>query len=263
MYGSIAAFAGATPVPVPLRATNGFVIDPEELARLVTRRSRLLILNFPHNPCGSTAPRAALERIAAIVLENDLLVLSDEVYWAFSYERPHASILDIPGMPERTILLDGWSKTFAMTGWRLGFGVLPPALVEPVTRLIINSVSCTAAFAQWGALAAVTGPWQPVADMVAEFRARRDLFVAGLNALDGIWCPTPGGAFYVFPSIADLGLGAEEVQELLLARAGVACLAGTAFGKCGEGHLRLSYATSRTNIQRALAAIAASLQHLA
>jgi aspartate/methionine/tyrosine aminotransferase len=263
MYESIAAFAGATPVPVPLRATNEFVIDPEELASLVTPRSRLLILNFPHNPCGSAASRADLERIAEIALENDLLVLSDEVYWATSYEHPHASIMDVPGMPERTVLLDGWSKTFAMTGWRLGFGVLPSPLVEPVTRLIINSVSCTAAFAQRAAIAALTGPWQPVDDMVAEFRARRDLIVAGLNALDGISCSTPGGAFYVFPSVSALGLSAEEAQEQLLARAGVACLAGTSFGRGGEGHLRLSYATSRANIQQALDAITANLRHLA
>ena len=214
MYESITSFTGAVPVPVPLRERNGFRIDTDELERLITDRSRLLIINSPHNPCGSALTREDCEAIAAIALRHDLTVLSDEVYWAIRYgqgsaspgghsappgtPRPpwpvppdHASVLDVDGMADRTILLDGWSKTFAMTGWRLGFGVFPPALVEPVTRLAINSVSCTSAFSQYAAIAALEGPWDPVDQMVAEFRRRRDIIVAGLNDLPGISCLEP------------------------------------------------------------------------
>src|SRR6266540_361828 len=177
----------------------------------------------------------------------------------FRLDPPDASILDFDGMPERTVLLDGWSKTFAMTGWRLGFGVLPPALVEPVTRLVVNSVSCTSAHSQYAAIAALTGPWEPVERMVAELRGRREVIVDGLNRIPGLHCLRPEGAFYVFPSIADLGQPADEVERLLLRRAGVACLAGTAFGAGGEGFLRLSYANSVENIEAALDAIQATL----
>jgi aspartate aminotransferase len=260
MYESIAAFAGATPVPVPLREEHGFRLDPEELAALVTERTRLIILNSPHNPCGSALTPADLEAIAEIAQRHDLMILSDEVYWAISYQGEHASILDVDGMAERTILLDGWSKTFAMTGWRLGFGVFPAALVEPVTRLVVNSVSCTAAFSQYAAIAALTGPWEPVEAMVAEFRRRRDVIVAGLNRIPGLSCLAPGGAFYAFPSIKELGLPARTVQERLLQHAGVACLPGTAFGRYGEGYLRFSYANSVERIQAALDAIAAALE---
>ena len=259
MYQSITAFSGARPVPVPLRERNGFRLDPQELAGLVTERTRLLILSSPHNPCGSALTRGDLEAIASLAIERDLIVLADEIYWAIRYDRPHASILDFDGMPERTVLLDGWSKTFAMTGWRLGFGVLPPALVEPVTRLVVNSVSCTSAHSQYAAIAALTGPWEPVERMVAELRGRREVIVDGLNRIPGLHCLRPEGAFYVFPSIADLGQPADEVERLLLRRAGVACLAGTAFGAGGEGFLRLSYANSVENIEAALDAIQATL----
>ncbi len=260
MYASIAAFAGATPVPLPLREENAFRLDPEELAALVTKRTKLLILNSPQNPCGSALTRHDLEAIAALAQEHDLMVLSDEVYWAFRYEGAHASILDLDGMAARTILLDGWSKTFAMTGWRLGFGAFPPALIEPVTRLLINSVSCTAAFSQHAARAALEGPWEPVEQMVAEFRRRRELIVAGLNRLPGVSCLAPSGAFYVFPTVRALPLSAAQVAEHLLAEAGVAVLAGTAFGPHGDGYLRLSYATSVETITAALAAMAPVLE---
>jgi aspartate/methionine/tyrosine aminotransferase len=260
MYESITSFAGAIPVPVPLRAGNDFRVDTEELERLITSRSKLLILNSPHNPCGSALTRADCEAIAAVAQRHDLLVLSDEVYWAIRYgEEPHASVLDIDGMADRTILLDGWSKTFAMTGWRLGFGVFPPALVEPITRLAINSVSCTSAFSQYAAIAALQGPWTQVDEMVAKFRQRRDVIVAGLNEIPGISCAEPQGAFYAFPDITGTGLSAAELQERLLAEAGVAALPGTAFGTFGEGFLRFSYANSVDNIRAALAAIAATL----
>jgi aspartate aminotransferase len=263
MYESIAAFAGATPVPLPLREERGFRPDPDELRALVTDRTRLLILSSPHNPCGSALTREELEAVAEVALRHDLVVLSDEVYWAIAYDRPHASILDLDGMPERTVLLDGWSKTFAMTGWRLGFGVFPPALVEPVTRLVINSVSCTSAFSQHAAIAALTGPWEPVERMVAEFRRRRDAIVEGLNSIPGISCLRPEGAFYVFPSVRELGVPSKRVEEHLLEHAGVACLSGTAFGRHGEGYLRFSYANSVENIERALAAVRAALPEVA
>lgn len=263
MYESIAAFSGATPVPLPLREEHGFRPDPDELRALVTDRTRLLILSSPHNPCGSALTREELEAVAEIALRHDLVVLSDEVYWAIAYDRPHASILDLDGMAERTVLLDGWSKTFAMTGWRLGFGVFPPALVEPVTRLVINSVSCTSAFSQHAAIAALTGPWEPVERMVAEFRRRRDAIVEGLSAIPGISCLRPEGAFYVFPSVKELGVPSKRVEEHLLEHAGVACLSGTAFGRHGEGYLRFSYANSVENIERALAAVRAALPEVA
>jgi len=254
MYASIAAFAGATPVPVPLREENDFVIDPEELATLITPRTKLLILNSPHNPCGSASTTEQLEAIAELAIRHDLVVLSDEVYWALRYDGGHHSVLDVDGMAERTILLDGWSKTFAMTGWRLGFGVFPPALVEPITRLVINSVSCTSAFSQHAAIAALEGPWDDVDTMLDAFRERREVIVSGLNAVPGVSCVEPEGAFYAFPNITELGMSAATLADRLLEEAGVACLPGTSFGVYGEGHLRFSYANSVENIQRALEA---------
>jgi aspartate aminotransferase len=263
MYESITAFASAVGVPVPLREGNDFRIDTDELESLITDRSKLLIINSPHNPCGSVLTEADCEAIADIALRHDLTVLSDEVYWAIRYsDQPHASVLDVDGMADRTILLDGWSKTFAMTGWRLGFGVFPPALVEPVTRLVINSVSCTSAFSQDAAAAALTGPWEPVEAMVAEFRRRRDVIVAGLNDIPGITCVEPQGAFYAFPNISGTGLTSAQLQSRLLTEAGIAALAGTAFGPYGEGYLRFSYANSVENIQTALEAIRAELARL-
>jgi aspartate aminotransferase len=255
MYESISAFSGAVPVPVPLREENGFRIDPEEVERLVTPRTKLLIVNSPHNPCGSALTSADCEALADVAMRHDLTVLTDEVYWPMSYTGGHASVLDVEGMAERTVLLDGWSKRFAMTGWRLGFGVFPAALVEPVTRLVINSVSCTSAFSQHAARAALEGPWEPVEAMVAEFHARRDVMVDGLNRLPGVTCKMPDGAFYVFPNVKAVGMPVAELQSRLLDEAGVACLPGTAFGAFGEGYLRLSYANSIPNIERALVAV--------
>ncbi|GAA3103136.1 pyridoxal phosphate-dependent aminotransferase [Kribbella aluminosa] len=252
MYASIASFAGAKPVPVPLREENGFVIDPDELRSLVTDRTKLLILNSPHNPCGSASTPEQLQAIAEIAIEHDLVVLSDEVYWALRYDGAHHSVLDLDGMAERTVLLDGWSKTFAMTGWRLGYGVFPEPLVEPVTRLMINSVSCTSAFSQHAAIAALEGPWDEVDRMREAFRERREVIVSGLNAVPGVSCVEPGGAFYAFPNITELGVPAATLSDRLLDEAGVACLPGTSFGAYGEGHLRFSYANSIDNLRRAL-----------
>jgi aspartate aminotransferase len=262
MYESIAAFAGAKPVPVPLREENDFRMDPEEAASLVTDRTKLLVLNSPHNPCGSALTREDVDALARLALERNLYVLSDEVYWATRYGGDHRSIVSVDGMKDHTILLDGCSKTFAMTGWRLGFAALPPELVEPVTRLIINSVSCTATFSQWAALAALTGPWEPVEAMVEEFRKRRDVIVEGLNRLPGVSCLEPAGAFYVFPNVKELGVPSERVAQFLLEEAGVSCLSGTAFGTGGQGYLRFSYANSIEAIRDALEAIEASLPKL-
>lgn len=256
MYESIAAFVGAVPVPVPLRERNEFRVDPEEVERLITPRTKLLILNSPHNPCGSALTAGDCEALAELAVRHDLTVLSDEVYWACRYGTKHVSVLDFDGMAERTVLLDGWSKPFAMTGWRLGFGVFPPGLVEPVTRLVINSVSCTSAFSQDAAVAALEGPWKPIEDMVAEFRARRDVIVDGLAGIPGITCASPAGAFYVFPNVQALGLPSSVLASRLLDEAGVACLSGTAFGSWGEGYLRFSYANSIENIKAALDQIA-------
>ena len=259
MYESITSFAGAKPVPLVLREDNGFRIDPEEIRQKVTDRTRLIVLNSPHNPCGSVLTKADIEAIAEIVLEHDLYVLSDEVYWATQYGSDHASISMLDGMADRTILLDGCSKTFAMTGWRLGFASFPPDMVEPVTRMIINSVSCTSAFSQRAILAALTGPWGPVDAMVAEFEKRRDVIVEGLNRIPGITCAEPGGAFYVFPNVKELGGTSEQVAAFLLDEAGVAGLSGTAFGPAGQGYMRFSYANSVEKIREALDAIEASL----
>jgi aspartate/methionine/tyrosine aminotransferase len=262
MYESIASFVGATPVPIPLREENGFRMDPAELESLVTDRTKLVILNSPHNPCGSALTQADCEAIAEIAMRRDLTLLSDEVYWAIRYDGSHVSVLDVDGMADRTILLDGWSKTYAMTGWRLGFGVFPEWLVEPVTRLNINSVSCTSAFSQYAAIAALTGPMEPVRAMVEEFRMRRDVVVAGLNQIPGVSCVEPGGAFYVFPNVKELGVPTKELAAKLLDESGVACLSGTAFGQYGEGYLRLSYANSVENLRAALEIIAAEVAEI-
>jgi aspartate/methionine/tyrosine aminotransferase len=259
MYESITAMAGATPVPVPLREANGFRVAPDELASLVTDRTRLVILSSPHNPCGSALTRTDLEAIAAALEGRDAYVLSDEVYWAIRYAGAHESIAEIDGMADRTILLDGCSKTFAMTGWRLGFAALPEPLVEPVTRLIINAVSCTAAFTQYAAVAALTGPWEPVEAMVREFKTRRDVIVDGLNRIEGLSCQEPAGAFYVFPNASAYGGSMTDLVGYLLEEAGVAALWGSAFGAGGEGYLRFSYANSVENIRAALEAMEAAL----
>jgi aspartate/methionine/tyrosine aminotransferase len=262
MYESISNFAGAKPVPVPLREENEFRMDPDEVATLVTDRTKLLVLNTPHNPCGSALTREDVEALARVALEHDLYVLSDEVYWAIRYGGEHVSIASLDGMADRTILLDGCSKTFAMTGWRLGFGAFPHQLVEPVTRLVINSVSCTSSFSQRAILAALTGPWEPVQAMIDEFHKRREVIVEGLNRIPGVSCIEPAGAFYVFPNVKQLGIPSERVAAHLLEEAGVAGLSGTAFGQQGQGYLRFSYANSVQAIREALDAIESSVSEL-
>lgn len=263
IYESLTRFVGATPVPVPIRMANDFRLDVDELASLVTRRTRVLVMNSPANPTGGVLTRADLEAIAGIAIRHDLWVLTDEIYGRILYDgAEHVSIASLPGMAERTITLDGFSKTFAMTGWRLGYAVVPPALREMYGQLIINTVSCAPTFAQVGAVQALTGPQDDVAAMVREFRVRRDLVVDGLNAIGGIECRRPLGAFYAFPSVAGTGLSGAELAERLLAEAGVCVLAGTAFGGFGADHVRLSYATSRENLLEALRRIGAFVDGL-
>ncbi len=252
IYESMIRFAGATPVPMRLREELGYNPDPDELASLVTPRTRLIIVNSPNNPCGSVMPAETLRRVAELAVEADAAVLSDEIYKDFHYDGAHLSITSFPGMWERTILLDGLSKSYAMTGWRIGYGVLPEPLVEPVSRLITNSVSCTAAFGQVAAMTALRAPQDSVREMVAEFAKRRALLVDGLNRLPGVSCPMPGGAFYAFPNVAGTGMTSAEFERGALDEAGVSLLAGTSFGAYGEGYARISFANSQANIREAL-----------
>ena len=257
IYSSMIDFAGARGVPLALREENEFQPDLDELRKLVSSRTKVLILNSPNNPTGGVLSRVAIREIAAIARERDLWVLADEIYGELVYNGEHRSIAAEDGMAERTILLDGFSKTFAMTGWRLGYGVFPRALVEPVAKLVTNSVSCTATFVQRAGTVALTSRPPEVDRMIAEFRRRRDAVVKGLNAVPGITCRTPQGAFYVFPNVRGLGLqSSADVADRLLNEAGVATLAGTCFGAAGEGYLRLSYANSLANLDKAVSRIA-------
>jgi aspartate/methionine/tyrosine aminotransferase len=256
IYESLVRFVGATPVPVPIRMANDFRLDVDELASLVTPRTRVLVMNSPANPTGGVLTRGDLEAIAAIAVRHDLWVLTDEIYGRILYDgTEHVSIASLPGMADRTIVLDGFSKTFAMTGWRLGYAVVPVQLREVYSQLIINTISCAPPFAQIGAVAALTGPQDDVDAMVREFRARRDLVVDGLNAIHGIECRRPVGAFYAFPSIAGTGRTGAELAERLLQEAGVCVLPGSGFGMYGDEHIRISYANSRENLVEALTRI--------
>jgi aspartate/methionine/tyrosine aminotransferase len=263
IYESVINFTGATPVPLTLREERDFSFDVEELKSLVSDRTRLVIINSPHNPTGGIIGDEALAELARLAVEHDFLVLSDEIYTRMVYEGTPRSIISLPGMLDRTIILDGFSKTYAMTGWRLGYGVMPVALAEQVTRLVINCNSCTPGFSQLAAVAALTGPQDAVDTMVAEFKRRRDAIVNGLNEIPGISCRTPAGAFYVFPNISGLGRSSDDIADRILREGGVALLAGTAFGKAGEGYLRLSYANSLANIEEALDRIARTVEGMA
>ncbi|MEO6206799.1 MAG: pyridoxal phosphate-dependent aminotransferase [Candidatus Limnocylindrales bacterium] len=256
IYESLTRFVGATPVPIPIRMENDFRLDVDELASLITPRTRVLFVNSPANPTGGVLTREDNERIAALAIEHDLWVVSDEIYGRILYDgHEHVSIASLPGMAERTIILDGFSKTFAMTGWRLGYGVVPTTLIPTFAQLVINTISCAPTFAQVGAVQALVGPQDDVEAMVVEFKARRDLVIAGLNAIPGITARTPVGAFYAFPSVAGTGLSGAELAERLLVEAGVCVLAGTAFGGVGTEHIRISYANSRENLTEALGRI--------
>lgn len=260
IYESMVNFLGAKPVPLRLREERGFGLDVDELATLLSDRTRFIILNSPANPTGGTIERGDLEKVAALVRDRDLYVLSDEIYSRILYEGTHDSIASFPGLREKTIILDGHSKTYAMTGWRLGYGVMPEELAVHVTRLQTNSNSCCNVFVQRAGMKALEGPQDEVLAMVAEFRRRRDVIVDGLNAIPGIHCVRPRGAFYAFPNISRLPVTSRVLAADLLDKAGVACLSGTAFGAGGEGYLRFSYANSVEKIETALARVGAYLR---
>jgi aspartate aminotransferase len=257
IYESMINFLGAVPVPIPLVESRGFSFDLETFRQKLSPRTKLVVLNSPANPTGGMMPREDLEAIASLLRERDVLVLSDEIYSRICYGVEPASIVQFDGMLEKTVILDGFSKTYAMTGWRLGYGVMPLWLADAVDKLMVNSNSCTASFTQRAGLAALRGPQDAVDAMVAEFRRRRDAIVAGLNAVPGFRCSVPDGAFYAFPNTAGTGLSSKALADMLLNDAGVACLSGTAFGAYGDGYLRFSYANSLANIETALERIKA------
>jgi aspartate/methionine/tyrosine aminotransferase len=252
IYESMINFLGATPKPIPLVEARGFSFDLDRLRDSLSPKTKLLILNSPHNPTGGVIPAADIHAIAEMVRDRDVIVLADEIYSRIYFDQPPLSFASIPGMLEKTIILDGFSKTYAMTGWRMGYGIMPGWLVEAVNKLMVNSNSCTASFTQRAGIAALNGPQDGVTAMVEEFRRRRDAFCAGLNSLPGFRCAIPGGAFYAFPNITGTGLSSEALFDALLEHAGVASLSGTAFGAYGEGYLRFSIANSYEKLMAAV-----------
>ena len=256
IYRSMVEFCGATAVSVPLRSSNGFRVDPDELASLVSDRTKLVVLNSPNNPTGGVSPAADLAAVADTARRHDLWVLSDEIYSRLQFDAPIRSIAAEDDMAERTIVLDGHSKTYAMTGWRLGHALAPPVLVPHLERLLVNTVSCTPPFTQLAGVAALIGDQAPTAAMLATYRRRRDLMVDRLDRIDGITCHPPGGAFYAFPDVTGTGLDDITFADRLLDEAGVATLAGSGFGAHGAGHLRLSLAASDDDLDEALSRLA-------
>ena len=252
IYESMIEFCGGTAVPMQLHGDKDFNINVEEVKKQITPNTKLMIINSPNNPCGSIIGKEELSELAILARENDILILSDEIYIRFLYEGVHRSIATFPGMMDRTIILDGFSKTYAMTGWRIGYGLFPEELVEPVSRLVTNSVSCTASFTQIAAAEALVGSQDKSSAMVEEFKKRRDIVVAGLNEVEGIECATPKGAFYAFPKVDGTGMSSAEFSNKLLEEAGVAVLAGESFGRYGSGYIRLSFANSTENLQDAI-----------
>jgi aspartate/methionine/tyrosine aminotransferase len=259
IYESMIDYLGAKRVPIPLLEKNRFAFDPDQLEALITKKTRLVVINSPQNPTGGVLPRATIARLCELAVEHDFYVLSDEIYSRIIYDGAHVTPYSFPGMPERTILLDGHSKTYAMTGWRLGYGIYPKEVAPKIAKLQTNSTSCTCSFTQMAGLEALRGPQHKVTEMVEEFRARRDLIVDGLNGIPGISCHKPSGAFYVFPNITGTGKTSKQLEDHLMNEAGVAVLSGTAFGAHGEGYIRLSYANSQDNIRKAIERIKQSL----
>src|SRR5436309_610941 len=251
IYESMIRFCGATPVPMPLEENRGFSFDLNRFEHLLTSRTKMLVLNSPQNPTGGVIPRQDLAAIAALLRDRDVIVLSDEIYSEICYGEPPASITQFPGMLEKTIILDGFSKTYAMTGWRMGYGVMPEWLVSAVNKLMVNSNSCTASFTQRAGIAALQGPQDCVVKMVSEFRRRRDAFCDALNQIPGFRCALPGGAFYAFANVTGTGVPSKKLADFLLSEAGVACLNGRDFGEYGDGYLRFSYANSLENLMEA------------
>jgi aspartate/methionine/tyrosine aminotransferase len=252
IYESMIKFCGATPVPMPLLEDRGFSFDLNLFRDKLSARTKMVILNSPANPTGGVIPAEDIQAIAGMLHDRDVIVLSDEIYSRMSYGKQPVSIAAFPGMQEKTIILDGFSKTYAMTGWRMGYGVMPKFLVNPLNTLMVNSNSCTASFTQRAGIAALRGPQGPSEAMIAEFRRRRDAFVVALNEIPGFRCAMPEGAFYAFPNIEGTGWKSKPLADALLEQAGVACLSGTAFGAYGEGYIRFSYANSMENLMEAV-----------
>ena len=252
IYESMINFAGGTPVPMKLHEELDFSFDIDEVINQVTDNTKMIIINSPNNPCGSVIPNSDLEALARVAIDKDLIILSDEIYSRYLYEGSHQSITKFPGLQERTVILDGFSKTYAMTGWRIGYGIMPIPLVEPISRLMTNSVSCTASFTQIAAIEALTGSQEEANKMVLEFKNRRNTIVNGLNQINGISCKIPKGAFYAFPNIKGTGLSSKTFADDLLQKAGVASLNGESFGEFGKDYIRLSFANSTENILEAL-----------
>ncbi len=253
IYESMINYVGGRAVPIHLREERDFSLDVDELASLISDRTKLIILNSPQNPTGGVLERKEIEQIAKIIGDRNIMVLSDEIYSRLLFDGgQHFSIMSVPGMQERTILLDGFSKTYAMTGWRIGYGVMRSDLAAHITRLMTNSNSCTASFTQVAGIEAIRGDQSSVDRMCTEFQRRRDVFVAGLNKIKGFSCRMPKGAFYVFPNITGTAWRSKPLADALLEQAGVAALSGTAFGEFGEGYLRFSVANSLENLQQAL-----------
>ena len=252
IYESMINFIGAKAVPLTLREEKDFSFDIEELIGLINDKTRMIIINSPQNPTGGVLSLEDLKQIASLVADRDIIVMTDEVYSRMVYDGEHHSIISFDGMKEKTILIEGFSKTYAMTGWRRGYGVMPENVAEMVSKFMVNSNSCTASFTQRAGIQALNGPQDDSENMIAEFKERKSVIVDGLNALPGISCRTPKGAFYVFPNIKETGLTSEEAENKFLNDAGVACLKGTSFGANGEGYLRFSYANSKENIREAL-----------
>ena len=263
IYESMINFIGAKAVPMQLKEENDFALDTEDVLSKITDRTKMIILNFPENPTGGVLTEENLEAIADKVRHRrDLIVISDEVYSRIIYEGEHRSIASLPGMQDKTVLIDGFSKTYAMTGWRLGYGVMPEHLAQRIAQLMINSNSCTCAFSQMAGVEALTGPQDEVEKMVGEFKRRRDTIVSGLNKIDGISCKKPKATFYAFPNVRNVKMPSKELPGFLLEKAGVATLAGTSFGAHGEGYVRFSFANSISNLEKALTRTNEALRNL-
>ena len=252
IYESMINYSGGKPIPMKLEESKDFNANIDDLRKLVTDKTKMMIINSPNNPCGSVTTKHDLEQIAEIAIENDLIVLSDEIYKDMYYEGEHYSITKFDGMKERTIILDGFSKSYAMTGWRLGYGIFPDFLVEDITKLMTNSVSCTSVFSQMAAIAALEGSREFTINMMEKFKIRRDIIVNGLNSIEGISCRTPLGAFYAFPNISGTGMSSSNFADIALNEYGVALLSGTAFGEYGDNYIRISFANSEENLVKAI-----------
>lgn len=262
IYESVINFAGGVPVPIPLREENEFRLDVEELEKLITEKTKMLIINTPQNPTGGMLTKEDLQEIARVVADRNIIILSDEIYDNIVYEGQAFSITSLPGIREKTIILNGFSKTYAMTGWRAGYGVMPKSIAEHITKLVINSTSCLAGFTQMACIEALTGPQDGVKERAEQFKKRRDVIVEGLNSIPGLACLKPKGAFYAFPNITEFSKTSNEMADYLLHEAGVATLGGSSFGIYGEGYLRLSYANSLENIEKAVDRISLALRKL-